>query len=131
MSKFSCRCGHLISTVEQPNTIEGWIYGCEAREKFEDKIDDALSGYLSARTTAERKKWLASFFGKDYPDDLQDRSVIADIMLRIRSPYLREVLECSSCGRIHIQEEPEQNVWRSYLPEAGAKPGVLRTRKNA
>ena len=131
MSKFGCQCGHVISTTEYPNPNEGWIYGCEAREKFEGKIDDALSGYLSASTAEAKRKWLASFFREGYPTDLEDRSVIADIMLALRSPYLREVLECPLCGRLHIQEEPETNVWRSYMPEASAKPGILRTPKNA
>ena len=126
MSKFGCQCGHVISTVEYPNSIQGWIYGCEVRESFEDEIHTVLGEYFAVSTDQEKKQWLASFFSKDYPTDLEEPLIVADITAKLRTPYLRDVLECVSCGRLHIQESPGQNVWRSYLPEGVAKAGILK-----
>lgn len=130
MSRFGCQCGEVISTSQYPNSVEGWLYGCEALEEFDQEIAKALSSFLAVKTQEERRRWLALFFSEDYPTDVEDSVIIADITSRLQSPYLRDVLECPSCGRLHIQVKPGENVWRTYQPEDGANPGILKNNKS-
>lgn len=128
MSKFACNCGFIISTVAYPNSAEGCLYGSESEEEFEARTEEALVGYFDAKTKNQTARWLATQFSKDYPQDLSDVSIISDLISANKQKYLRNVLECLSCGRLHVQEKPGLNVYRSYLPE-GSAPGILK--KNA
>ena len=129
MSKFACKCGHVISTVAYPNSAEGWLYGIEGEEEFEAKTEESILAYFDAKKRDAKNFWLATHFSKDYPQDLSDASVISDLISKTKRPYLHGVLECSSCGRLYIQEASEVNTYRSYLPE-DSNPGLLK-KKNA
>ena len=129
MSKFACKCGFVISTSAYPNSVEGWLYGVEGEEEFEPKIEEAIAGYFDAKAKNQVAHWLATHFSKEYPQDLSDVSVISDLITVTKRGYLRDVLECPSCGRLHVQEMPGMNVYRSYLPE-GSAPGILKKRPN-
>ena len=131
MSKFGCQCGHTISTVEYPNSIEGWIYGIEAEEEFEPEIAKALADYFATPAGSQKQRWLEKFFSKTYPQRLADTEVATDIIRTKMAPYLRDVLECPSCGRLHVQLVPGENRYRSYAPEPSAQSGILKVKKNA
>ena len=131
MSQFHCQCGHVISTVAYPNSVEGWIYGIEAEEEFESKVGDAVAAYFAAKKKEGRSQWLVAFFSKEYPQDISDSAVVVDIARKTARPYFRDLLECPSCGRLHIEESPGDNRYRSYRSEIDSPAGILKHKKNA
>jgi hypothetical protein len=126
MSKFRCQCNHVISTSVYPCPFDGWVYGDEAEDEFETKLEETLASFMTAVRDGTRVKWISEFFSGDYPQDLNDSSVISDIITKIKGEYLLGVLECEACGRIHVQEHPGVNKYRTYSPEDGKYFGVLR-----
>lgn len=129
MSKFQCQCGHLISTVAYPNSIEGWLYGIEAEEEFESQIAESIVAFLSAKKKDDRVHWIETFFSKDYPKEASDSEIVTDIISKKMTPYLRDTLECPACGRLHVQVVPGENRYRSYRSEDGEGPGILKIKK--
>ena len=125
MSKFKCQCGHVISTVVCPCPFDGWVYGDQSEDEFESKLESALSSFMNATRNGNRTDWISSFFLEGYPQDMEDSSVISDIITKIKRDYLLGILECESCGRLHVQEYPGINRYRAYSPEDGKYFGVL------
>src|SRR4051812_44225916 len=109
MSQFQCQCGHVISTVAYPNSVEGWIYGIEAEEEFESKVGEAVAAYFVAKQKDERSQWLVAFFSIEYPQDISDSEVVVDIARKTTRPYFRDLLECPLCDRLHIEDSPGEN----------------------
>jgi hypothetical protein len=129
MSRFQCQCGHVISTIAYPNSIEGRIYGIEAEEEFESQVGDAVAAYFAAKKKEERTQWLVAFFSKEYPQDISDSEVIVDIARKTARPYFRDLLECPSCGRLPVEEFPGENRYRSYRSESDRPAGILKLKK--
>jgi hypothetical protein len=129
VSKFKCQCGHIIATAHYPNSVEGWLYGIEAEEEFDSQVADSITAYFAAKKKEERARWIETFFSKDYPEDCSDSEIVTDIIRQKTTPYLRDVLECAACGRLHVQIVPGENRYRSYRSEEGDASGILKIKK--
>lgn len=129
MSQFQCQCGHAISTTAYPNSVEGWIYGIQAEEEFESKVGDAVAAYFAAKNKEERAQWLVTFFSIEYPQEISDSAVVVDIARKTARPYFRDLLECPSCGRLHVEEAPGENRYRCYRSEIDTPAGILKLKK--
>lgn len=119
MSKFRCRCDHVISDSVYPSPTAGWFYTQEDEDVYQTEIENYISGFIEAIAGNKRDEWIRGFFSNDYPSGLTNTSVISDIISRIQSKFVLSVYRCEKCGRIHVQEKPGLDEYKTYKPENG------------
>jgi len=127
MSKFGCRCGHVI--VDQTDFLpyKAEVLSDQDSERVWDDASAAVAAFCALRTAEERRRWIAAHFDEHYPLDLPDASVIHDIITAGMLRHGRTLYECEACGRLWLQLRPDENRWVSYAPEEPQATGVLRS----
>ena len=126
--KLKCKCGHVISTVTCPCPVEGRICGDGAKEESDDKIAATIAAFINAIQKDHREEWIANWFGSDYPTDLENASVVSDIITYVGLPYLINILERESCGSVHIQDGPGSETFRMFSAVDQEYGALLRQR---
>ena len=126
MSKFKCLCGETISDTHYPRPTAGVIVKQMDEEKFYDRVSASIAEFMSAVADGRRDQWITSRFGDQYPKDLDDASVVSDLLAAGGLDIRVLIDECPSCGRLHVQKQPESPRNVSYVPDAKGYQGVLR-----
>jgi hypothetical protein len=94
MSKLSCECGHII--VDQTDNLPykaHFIRDQNIKRTF--TIYDKVEDFLSALKTNKRNEWIDAHFGKDYPKNLTDSSIICDLI--VGSRLESTIYQCEKC----------------------------------
>jgi hypothetical protein len=113
VSKLRCDCGHII--VDQTDNLpyKGMLIRDQDMEPYFDGITTSINAFIEAIKANKREEWIASFFGKDYPAQLDNVSILWDIRLRY-SKYETTVFQCEACGRVLL--EIPYNKYYSFKP---------------
>lgn len=121
MSKFVCNCGHVISDVDYPSSVNGAIFTERAIETLIAASGKELADLLN-NSGENRQDWVKSRFGDDYPADASDVEVFEDLMSQQIRFLSHSVVRCDSCGRLYVQTEPGSNDYKSFVPERNRSP---------
>lgn len=117
MSKFYCKCGYVISTIEYPSPAEYVVFNQEAYDAFLAGFARALTELKQAESDGKRQEWIDSQLSESYPRDSTDTEVIEDIVTLKSFSLSRSAVRCESCGRFYIQNEPGTNDYTSFIRE--------------
>lgn len=90
MSKLLCKCGHVI--VDQTDELP------HKGELIRDQDWENVWGAIASQSEL-------------------DAEALMDFVIGLKIKYTRDVYECQACGRLWVQIEPEENAFRSYMPD--------------
>jgi hypothetical protein len=126
MSKFQCTCGHIISDNGQFDHIKGLILREQSSDVAYEAPSDTIADFIQAIAAGKRREWIENFYGRP-GFDLEDSSVVFDIMLYARQRSALDIYQCEACGRIYIEREPQQSsgALRRFKPEDPDWQGTL------
>jgi len=119
MSKMQFRCGHVISDVASPCVTEARVIGDTAFEHFETDFSRHVAALLASTRDNTRAEWLVEHFGEVYPSDLPDAEIISDLLTSSFLKYAASMAECEQCGRLWLQRNVGQNLYRPFAPDEG------------
>lgn len=129
--KFRCTCGHIIRDQTNSLPYKARFIPDEDEETDFEHIVDELEAFITVKERGKQEEFLRSYFGETYPQDLDTKSIIFDLLTgMMRSARL--IYECENCGRVFIQKhnEYDKNVYGTYLPEEDIR-GVLRSQRKS
>ena len=127
MSKLECQCGNIISDDIYPSPSEGMIIREQDENFVFEGIAKSVAEFINAVAIGKREEWIEGFFKKGYPKDLDDRSVVSDIISSYVVQRGISVTECDRCGKLFIQEQPGSNYYNPYSPDLGKGDAILKT----
>lgn len=119
MSKISCNCGHTI--IDQTDNLSykaNYIRNQDAKDEY--KRFDEVKSFLDALKKGERVLWIQNYFGQEYPINIDDASIIHDILLRDE----HNIYQCENCGRLLVQNWGG-NFYSSFYPEDENSRGLF------
>ena len=128
MSKFRCTCGHIIVDQTDYLSYKGMVIKDQDSENFLSGIVGSCASLAEALQQDRRTEWIDENFGSDYPRDLDNSSMINDLISRLSLKYCVHVLECEQCGRIYVQEEPAVNSYAEYARVTPRKGCILASK---
>ena len=126
--KFQCKCGHLI--CDQTDSLP---YKCDILpddgwwDNFHWPIVLAMVDFANSIAAGDREGWLSRYFGSDYPRNLDDKSVVSDLIAAYTTK-LRQIYQCTECGSLFIRKtlggefvmfKPVDEDWRDILTWRG------------
>ncbi len=113
--KFGCRCGNVIvdgsdllpyKASVTPDKIYISTMEAQARD---------ISRLIEACLQGQRAAFLKERFTPDYPKDLDNESVIFDLMLSAQQTL--DLYQCDVCGRLHLDDRRNPRAILSFVPE--------------
>jgi hypothetical protein len=119
MSSLACKCGHTIKDNVCPSPTEADVVGHTAYEVLDREFTRDVDSFLAAVRNGTRDEWINAHFNAVYPKSLSDSEVISDILSSHYVAHSLRLSECEKCGRLWIQEGPEENSYRSFVPDVG------------
>jgi hypothetical protein len=117
MSKFACTCGHVISDVQCPNEVTGWLLSDKSGESFFTTIHQTIDDYLQHAEKDDIAGWRRKHFNDIYPSDISAGSMIHDVLTSRFFDLTLATMECEQCGRIWVQRTPDMNHYHGYSPD--------------
>lgn len=102
--KFRCECGHIIR--DQTDSLP---YKCDILpddrtwDAFQWPIVLAMVDFAKSTASGDREGWFSRHFGPEYPRDLNDESIVSDLISGHMSK-LRSMYQCTECGSLFIQK---------------------------
>ena len=124
MSKFRCTCGNVISDVQCPNEVTGWLLSDKSGEQFFGAISQTIDDYLQHLAAGDIAGWRDKHFNEIYPDDISAGSMIHDVITSHFFDRTLAALECDNCGRLWLQEKPDINKYHAYSPDQSPEQRV-------
>lgn len=124
MSKLGCTCGETIRDQTDHIPYKGYL---AADMTYFDAFDRAAAdaaAFVDARASGTERGWLSAYFNADYPS-VGPESVIHDIFTRHLFPEHREVFQCPSCRRLHVQQRDEPDSFSCFTPEEKSTTDVF------
>lgn len=129
MSKLACSCGHIISDTTDGLPYKARLLPDAHDEDFFVTIAEAAAALVDACAKDGRDDWLKERgFLEGYPNDLSNSDVFSDFVLSLWLKYSRECYECTSCGRLYMQEKDRSNFFSAFTPDSGMQEGLLGPR---
>jgi hypothetical protein len=120
MGKFACTCGHIISDVQCPNDVTGWLLSDKSGESFFNAISDTIDDYMRHAANDDVDGWRNKHFNAMYPPDISAGGMIHDVLTNRFFDLTLAVMECDKCGRIWVQRTPDMNKYHGYSPDDAA-----------
>lgn len=117
VSKFVCKCGHVISDLKYPSPSSSTMLSETELVNVLSYAGELLRGLRHADATGRRKEWVGSTFDAGYPDDASDSEILEDALSRRIAELAVCVVNCNSCGRVHMQARPGAKEYSSFVPE--------------
>lgn len=137
MSTLTCLCGHILKDDTWPPPYDsGMILGDEDEALIRLEIAKELVEFISSIQQGKRDEWLQKHFAtadNDFSYYQNDEEIIDDFLMVALRPYQRVIDQCDQCGRLWVQQQPGQNIYRSFtledewhhvLRDVGPKTGI-------
>lgn len=125
MGKSACTCGHIISDVQCPNEVTGWLLSDKSGESFFRSITDTVNDCLQHAADSDLDGWRGKHFNELYPTDVSVGDMIHDVLTSQFFDLTLAAMECDECGRMWVQQSPGMNHYHGYSaddpPAARAK----------
>lgn len=128
MSKMGCICGGIISNSLCPCPTEGWLLRDQDQEGFYDGTSQDIAAFFAAVQSGCRDVWIAEYFSRQYPTDVNDEEFVYDIIAHHKRQVVLSVAECETCGRLWVQRGPGINEYLSYSPDKPGYAAVLQSK---
>lgn len=125
MSKFLCKCGHIIRDQTDRLPYKARFLCDFDDETVYDKLSGECGALVEAVAAGNRESWMQRHFLDRYPRNLTDGEVFCDFFASMMTEFFRALYECENCGRLWIQKQGEDNEFVSYLPDSGKFERVL------
>ena len=131
MSKLACYCGAIIRNTAYPSETEACIHPQKADEKNHALIAELTTQFLDAVSRNQKTAWLCDYFDTDVWREIPTTVAesISDIRMDIERDYVLSACECKECGRLYIQNAPDENVYKCYEPREDKYCGVFDSDK--
>jgi hypothetical protein len=110
MSQFSCICGKVTHSDDEPRDASGVLYSIADLRDTEERITRLLCDYVSS---GDRRAWIRANFEFPYLEDASDRDVISDVISRELNATFVSVFRCPHCGRISMKGS-EETKWKFF-----------------
>lgn len=115
--KIRCACGNVI--VDQTDDLP-----FKARVT-PDKVEFALAEIaaqniallIEACVNGRREAFIAEHFGPDYPKDLDNESIVLDLMPSLASKHVLSMYQCPACGRLLLNDRQQPSQMLFFAPE--------------
>lgn len=120
MGKFACTCGHVISDVQRPNEVTGWLLSDKSGESFCTSISETIDDYLRHAAEDDIHGWRNKHFNDMYPADISAGEMIHDVLTSRFFDLTLATMECDECGRLWVQRKPDVNHYHGYSTDDGA-----------
>jgi hypothetical protein len=120
MGKFACTCGHVISDVQCPNEVTGWLLSDKSGESFFNAISATIDDYLRHAANDDIDGWRNKHFNEMYPPDISAGGMIHDVLARRFFDLTLAAMECDECGRLWVQRTPDTDRYRAFSPDGDA-----------
>ena len=126
MSKFGCTCGNVISDVQCPNEVTGYLLSDRSGEEFFNLILDTIDDYMKHRAADDVEGWRRKHFNDHYAAIESAGHMIHDVLTSAFFGLTLAAMECEQCGRLWFQTQPNLNQYRGYsLDHPDARLKVL------
>ena len=127
MSKFICKCSHIISDKSDNLPYKAAVIRDQVEENFFEDVVAEVSSIINDSFQADN--WVKNIpVGNAW--DPKPKDIFYDHLSGIYLNYFSTIFECEKCGRIWIQEKGKQ-TFKSYTPESGEYEGILNEHNNA
>jgi hypothetical protein len=130
MSKFRCKCGHVIVNITDDLPYFAVLLRDQDKDRFYDTVARELARFAAAVKADQRETWIAEHFLAGYPRDLSDEDVISDFLWG-PADLMSGVYECERCGRLWVQRQPGAEERIAYTPEDGRPHRLLASERYA
>ncbi len=117
MSKFLCTCGNVISDVQCPNEVTGYLLSDKSGEEFFNCICSTIEDYMEHAAANNIDGWRRKYFNEHYPTGESAGSMIHDVLTDAFFGLTLATMECEKCGRLWIQTRPDVNHYQAYSPD--------------
>lgn len=127
MSKMKCRCGNLMSDVDEASNkpFEGELLNDVDFEHIVDEISKEIAALVNANSEEQRYEWIAKHFNTKKPktpnkkyefyyDYQNNEELLSDYIYSSFLNSMRSVWECANCNRIWLQTMPSENNYDSF-----------------
>jgi hypothetical protein len=116
MSKLGCVCGHTITDQTDNIPYKAKFIRDQDFDEYSDKYTEDVASFIDAVKEGKRDEWIKMYFSETYPMNINNSSVVFDIVSVQRSRFEGELFQCETCGRVKIQVRDE-NLFASFTPE--------------
>lgn len=90
-----------------------------------DKVDFALAqtaahtiaSLIEACVNGRREAFIAEHFGPDYPKDLDNESIVLDLIPSLASRHVLSMYQCPECGRLLLDDRKQPSQVLFFAPE--------------
>jgi len=100
----------------------------QGAEAFWGEATAVLADFVAAIQAGTRSTWLSEHLSSEYPQDLEDVSVISDLLAGLVGQYATDAYECEACGRILLQRAPDDPSFVTFSPDVGGATHILMGR---
>lgn len=130
MSKMKCRCGNLMSDVDEASNkpFEGELLNDSDFECVVDEIGKEIADLLKANTEEQREDWIARHFNYKKPKSPNQKREFyyaypndSELIYSSFLQSMRSVWECANCNRIWLQTLPSENKYESFNADESRK----------
>jgi len=123
MSKFSCACGYVICDQTDSNPNKGELLSDRDYSSYFDWLAEETNTYIAAAQSNDVRAWLSNRgYSPAYPaEQLSHGEVLRDHLHSRFNQIVRDVYQCPSCDRMHVQGLQFKNFY-SYILERDDTP---------
>lgn len=116
MSRLECTCGHVITDQTENVPYKATFIRDQDFHDYSDKLTDDISSFINAVKDGKRNEWIKDHFSETYPTDINDSSIVFDIISIQANIFEGKLYQCDNCSRIKIQLQ-DTNLFASFVPE--------------
>ena len=121
--KSQCECGNIIADDGRLQH-KGRILREQSFAKAYEKPAAQVEDFIRAIREGRRKEWIDSFYGNPGVD-IEDVSVLFDIISFSQERVGLDIYQCEACGRIFIEHAPQSFTHRTFKPEDEDWKGMM------
>lgn len=130
MSKFLCKCGHVIYDQTDFIPYKARLVPDQLTEKLFDGGAEAIVKLIAAIKVGKRQEWIEQTFPGGWAQSWTDAQLIEEVMSSPFWRYHREAFQCEQCGRLLVQIG-STNHFASFVPEGIEGRNILAADPNA
>jgi hypothetical protein len=126
MAKLRCKCGHVIADQTNDIPYKGYILPDIKTENVSEALSKYIDSLIDAIQSNKKLDWIEQNFSvPPYPTDLENSSMIHDLLTGKLVETTQDIFECENCGRIAIQIG-QTNFYEFFMPESEDSKGILK-----